>query len=57
MFARFLPVFSEPWNRREKGGKELVPPFCLYGRGVGDCVTNEKWGCAAAPPYREDPPR
>jgi hypothetical protein len=30
MFARFLPVFSEPWNRSEKGGKELVPPFCTY---------------------------
>jgi hypothetical protein len=27
----FLPVFSEPWNRSEKGGKELVPPFYLYG--------------------------
>ena len=29
-FPWFLPVFSEPWNRSEKGGKELVPPFCLY---------------------------
>jgi len=29
-FSRFLPVFSEPWNRSEKGGAELVPPFCLY---------------------------
>jgi hypothetical protein len=32
-FPWFLPVFSEPRNRSEKGGAELVPPFCLYTYG------------------------